>query len=66
MIRKKRNTWIVEKNGQVFKFGTEAEARAAAYGVPNAQKEKELYQEEASSDEQKAVFESEGGSEEEI
>ena len=45
MIRRKRNTWIVEKNGQVFKLGTEAEANAAAHGVPDAPKEKEFHQE---------------------
>jgi hypothetical protein len=33
MIRRKRNTWIVEKNGQVFKFGTEAEANLAFNGI---------------------------------
>jgi hypothetical protein len=66
MIRRKRNTWIVEKNGQVFKFGTEAEANAAAHGVPDAPKEKEFHQEEDSTNEQEVVLESEGGSEEEV
>lgn len=66
MIRRKRNTWIVEKNGQVFKFGTEAEANAAAHGVPNAPEEKTLFEEETSTDEQEIVCESEGSSEEEI
>lgn len=66
MIYQKRGHWCFrDDNGKLHKFATEAAAKAV-YGVDNGSKEEELFEEEASSDEQEVVFDSESGSEEEV
>lgn len=65
MIYQKRGHWCFrDDNGKLHKFATEAEAKAA-YGIEDAPKE-ESFEEETCTDEQEIVFESEGGSEEEV
>ena len=70
MIYQKRGRWcFVDKNGKQHKFSSEIEAKLA-YGKVNAQEEiqadieEEVYEE--NSDEQEAILEGEGGSEEEV
>jgi hypothetical protein len=66
MIYQKRQHWCFrDAKGKLHKFATEADAKAA-HGVEDAPEEKTLFEEETSTYEQEVVFESEGGSEEEI
>ena len=65
MIYQKRGTWrFRDETGKQHKFSSEIEAKLA-YGKLNAPKE-ESFEEETCTDEQEIVFESEGGSEEEV
>lgn len=70
MIYKKRSQWCFrDESGKLHKFNSEWEAKIA-YGKVDAQEEiqadikEEVYEE--NSDEQEALLEGEGGSEEEV